>query len=174
MKNFSLFHVFTCILLVVFLQTIAVGQNNRSETSLIPETPLQEDQLPPQVSSEFQINNPEVKHATWTQNGENYVATFESEGAVVRSEYNYDGTWIGNFHPVDEAEIPAAVKKQLDKNYQGQQIEEAYKVETQEGIHYQFSVSDGEQENYIRFDPDGNQVEIAESMNNEKMEDPEK
>jgi hypothetical protein len=140
-------------------------------SSLDPDTPLQEDQLPPQVASGFHNRNPEIEHATWYQNGENYAATFEKGGETLRSEFNYDGTWIGDYRNIDETEIPGPVKQQLDKDYQGYQIEEAFSVETEEGIMYQFSVSDGMQENTLRFDSEGNEVEIAESMNNKKMED---
>lgn len=164
---------------VLFLSITAFAQlnkddknpTNRDDTSILPDTHLGKGILPPQVSTEFLNRNPEIEHAEWIQDGENYIATFEKDGENVRSEFNYDGTWIGDFSAVDEHDIPAAVKQQLDSDFQEYTITESYKVETDEGVHYHFLVSDGNDENAVRFDAEGNQVEIAESMNNEKKDD---
>jgi len=144
---------------------------NRDDSDLLPDTHLGKEILPPQVSTGFLNRNPEIKHANWAQDGENYIVTYEREGETMLSKYNYDGTWTGDFSPIEKDDVPDAVSQQLERDYQEHQIEEAFKVETEEGVHYQFVVSDETGENSIRFDAEGNQVEIGESMNNEIMED---
>lgn len=157
--------------LIVFLTIFSFTTFAQTGEPLLQDTPLREDQLPPQVSSQFQKHNPEIEHATWTQEGENYAASYEKEGKNIRSEYNYDGTWIGDFRPIDMSEVPSAVIQQVEEEFSDYQIQETYSVETEEGRLYQFLVSDGTDENSIRFDEDGNQVEIGESLDNEIMED---
>lgn len=143
------------------------------ETSLLPDTHLGKEILPPQVSTGFLNRNPEIEHAKWSQDGENYAATFEKEGTTIRSEYNYDGTWIGDFTVIEKSEVPSAVIQQVEHDYQNKNIEDIYKVETEDGVLYQFSLSNGADENIVRFDNEGNQVEIGESLNNKKMDDSE-
>ncbi len=144
---------------------------DEDKESLLFDVPLREENLPPQVSSQFHDKYPAIEQATWTQNGENYAATFNHNGQAVRSEYNYDGAWIGDFTVIDLEKVPEAVKNQFSETLQGYDVQEAFEVKTEEGTLYQFLVSDGDQQESVRFDEEGKQVEIAESMDNAVKEE---
>lgn len=164
---------------LTFFSVTAFAQLNKADTTghttphnnLLPDTHLGKGILPPQVSTGFLDRNPEIEHATWEQDGENYIANFEKDGKKMRTKYNYDGTWIADFILIDISEVPEVITKKVETEHNNKNVEEVYKLESEDGIRYQLSVSDGTEETSLRFDEEGNEVEIAEDTNTENVND---
>ncbi len=113
--------------------------------------------VPTKVKTAFSQKFPNAQKVKWDKEKENeWEAEFKMNGKEYSANYTSGGIWMETEYEIEKSDIPSAVKKTLDNEFSGYDIEEAEMSETTEGKIYEFELEKGE-----------NNVEVAISLNGE-------
>ncbi|MCB0630132.1 MAG: PepSY-like domain-containing protein [Saprospiraceae bacterium] len=92
---------------------------------------LRDPEVPQVVLDAFAAKFPHVKKVKWEKEADNeYEAEFKQGGHEMSANFDSDGTWLETEVEMKKAELPDAVKKAIQREFSGYDIEEAERVET--------------------------------------------
>ena len=117
-------------------------------------------EAPPEVVAEaFAAAYPAASGVTWDEEDGAYEASFDERGTETSVVYAADGTLQDTESEIAVADLPAAVRATLDRDYAGQEVTEAARITASGGaVTYEAEVTrDGRSEDVI-FDEAGTVV----------------
>lgn len=86
-------------------------------------------QTPEAVKKTFQKMYPGENDPDWHQDDHgNYESHFKIDGVKYRADYNSDGSWIETETSIDKKDLPKAIQKRIEEDFDGK-ITEIEKVE---------------------------------------------
>jgi hypothetical protein len=111
---------------------------------------------PKLVENAFSEKFPTAKNVKWDkENEKEWEAEFKMNGKEFSANFLTDGTWQETEHEISKNEIPVAVKKVLDTDFEGFKIEEAEISETTNGKVYEVLIEKGETTKEVVFSEEG-------------------
>ncbi|ABA22055.1 conserved hypothetical protein [Trichormus variabilis ATCC 29413] len=147
MKNIPItlfLFVFSGAYLIVFLLS-----------SYHPAKKEQSITVPPSVQAAFQAKYPNIPH-TWQRHEYGYEAVFTQNNIQYEAEFSETGEWLETEYYVTEKDFPPIVLKRIKQERPGYIITK-YEVEiTPKGIFYEVDITDGELEEELYLDSQGN------------------
>lgn len=92
-------------------------------------TGTSQNDVPKAVQENFKKMYPGENDPDWhiDKNG-NYESKFKKKGIHFRADYNPNGTWIETEQNISKKDLPKAVKKRLEKDFDYKKIYEIEKV----------------------------------------------
>jgi hypothetical protein len=119
----------------------------------------QNTEVPAKITSSFSKKFPTAKKVKWDKENETeWEAEFKMNGEEYSANYSNDGIWKETEHEIEKSAIPAAVKKTLDTEFAGYDIDEAEVSETPEGTVYEFALEKNEVDMEVAISPNGKVV----------------
>ncbi|WP_414577714.1 PepSY-like domain-containing protein [Anabaena sp. CCY 9402-a] len=118
--------------------------------------------VPPSVKAAFQAKYPDIPH-TWQRHDYGYEAVFTEDNIQYEAEFSATGEWLETEYYVTEKEFPPIVLERIKEKRPGF-IVTKYEIEiTPKGIFYEVDITDGELEEELYLDSNGNlQVDLYE------------
>jgi hypothetical protein len=114
---------------------------------------------PKEVLDAFKKKFPRVKDEVWSQEAENYVASFENRGIQTQICYKPDGMMMTKTIDMQKDRYPRKIIEDLNQRYPGAKIEKFQKVEYD--IKYRNTVTDRKLETYFY-------IELSEKIKGKK------
>ena len=149
-------------LAVGVVSTTAYGQKKESESA------------PKAVEAAFQQKFPNAQNAKWEkENDAEWEADFKLDGKKYSANFSKDGTWKETEHEISKSEIPAAVQKTLNTDFEGYKVDEAEISESADGTAYEFELEKGKTDIEVLIDANGNVLkkQVEEEGSEGKDED---
>ncbi|HRH36767.1 MAG TPA: PepSY-like domain-containing protein [Flavobacteriales bacterium] len=132
---------------------------------------LAEDKVPRDVRTAFAHRFPAAKKAKWEmEDATTYEVNFHQNGPECSAAFGAKGAWKETETEIKEAELPAAVRATLAKDYAGHKISECERVETPEGAVYEVEAEKGEQTFEVKLSADGKVLKVEEEKEKEGEE----
>jgi len=126
------------------------------------------DGVPKGVQATFAKKFPNAQKVKWEKENETeWEANFRLNEKKYSANFDNEGNWKETEYEIKESEIPALVKKKIDKEFAGYNIEEAEISETSNGKVYEFELKKGKTVIEASISPEGNIVQKEESGENE-------
>lgn len=118
--------------------------------------------VPEAVKAAFKAKYADIPH-TWQKHDYGYEAVFKQNNILYEAEFSATGEWLETEYYVTEKDFPAVVLKQIKEKRPGF-IVTKYEIEiTPKGIFYEVDITDGELEEELYLDSNGNlQVDLYE------------
>lgn len=111
--------------------------------------------VPPAVKAAFQAKYPNISH-TWQKHDYGYEALFKQNNIEYEAEFSDTGVWLETEYYVTEKDFPPVVLKRIKEKRPGFRVTK-YEIEiTSQGIFYEVDITDGELEEELYFDKNGN------------------
>jgi hypothetical protein len=138
--------------LLLILSVACHHLQSQQQTILVPQT----------VEAAFKLKHPDVPH-TWHRHHYGYEAIFTQNNIKYEAEFSETGEWLETEYYVTATNFPTAILKKIKQEYPQFTITK-YEVElTPQGIFYEVDITDGETEEELYFDSNGNsQVDLYE------------
>jgi hypothetical protein len=89
--------------------------------------------VPVAVKSTFSKNFPKVTSAKWEKENGNFEANFSENGKKMSATFDDKGNWMETESKVEVSELPNGVAAYVAKNYNGQKIKGAAKLNMANG-----------------------------------------
>ncbi|WP_268036196.1 PepSY-like domain-containing protein [Algoriphagus sp. PAP.12] len=126
-------------------------------------------EVPMTVKEAFGSRFPEAKNVEWgRENEEEWEAEFSLEGHEYSSNFSNSGDWLETETEVAIDEIPADIINLLNQEFTDYDLEFSERVESPEGIAYEFGIEVDEDEYEVLIDSRG---KIEKKIENESDED---
>lgn len=116
-----------------------------------------QNEAPEAVQANFEKMYPGENDPDWhiDKNG-NYESKFKKKGIHYRADYRPDGTWIETEQNIKKKELPKAIKKRLEDDFDYEKIYEIEKVSHyQKGLFYDVELKIDGKKRDIEFLEDG-------------------
>lgn len=84
--------------------------------------------VPASVKSAFSKNFPKITDIKWEKENGNYEANFSDNGKKMSATFDEKGTWLETESKIEISELPSGVAAYVEKNYKGQKIKGAAKL----------------------------------------------
>ncbi len=127
---------------------------------------------PESVKTSFAKKFPKAEKVEWEQESDTeWEAEFKNSKTEYSASFNNDGKWLETEHEIKKGDIPAAVKKTLDKVFASFKIDESELVENAEGTFYEFELEKGKVEMEVLIDASGKVVKKELSTAESEDED---
>ncbi len=138
---------YSILILLSTLFIFAACENN-------PET---NDQTPEAVKQTFQQKYPGENDPDWhTDKNGNFEANFKKKGIKYNADFSPDGQWIETETRVKKKDLPKAVEKAIEKDFDKYKIVEMEKVEHHsKGLFYDIEFKKDGKKMDIEFNADG-------------------
>jgi hypothetical protein len=119
-------------------------------------------EVPEAVKAAFQAKYPDIPH-TWQRHDYGYEAVFTEDNIQYEAEFSATGEWLETEYYVTEKEFPPIVLERIKQERPGF-IVTKYEIEiTSKGVFYEVDITDGELEEELYLDSNGNlQVDVYE------------
>ena len=104
------------------------------------------ENVPVVVSDAFKVKFTTAEKASWEMDYDKYEASFKMNKVVVSAKFDKDGQWLQTETPVNHFNLPPAVKACLSKQFDVYKENYIEKLETSEGISYEFEITYNEME----------------------------
>jgi len=148
---------------VLAISTAACGQHGKGAKA------------PEAVTTAFSKKFPKAEEVKWDkENATEWEAEFELDEMEYSANFSSDGKWLETEHEIKMSEVPAAVKKTLDSEFAGYDIEEAEISEKADGMLYEFELEKGESDLEVAINASGEVVKkevLKEDGKDEEDED---
>ncbi|MBD2769427.1 PepSY-like domain-containing protein [Hymenobacter sp. BT664] len=116
-------------------------------------------QVPAAAKATFQAKFPAVKTVAWEKEGTDYEAGFKQNGKTMSAVITPAGVLQETETDMKVAELPAAVRATLARDYKAYQVKEAATIAKADGrTVYEAEVSKGGKEQDVLFTADGKVV----------------
>ncbi|MEI6124702.1 MAG: PepSY-like domain-containing protein [Bacteroidota bacterium] len=103
------------------------------------------DKVPAEVKTAFQKMFPTATKVAYEMEKADYEISFMLDGTECSANFDKTGKWLETETELNDAQIPAAVKATLAKEFEGYKTKESVKLETPEtAAVYEFDVAKGE------------------------------
>ncbi|MEO6902209.1 MAG: PepSY-like domain-containing protein [Bacteroidia bacterium] len=99
------------------------------------------DNVPVAVKEALKKTYPIVEKLEWELDEENYQADFLLNNREKFVKYDNQGNWIQTESPITMISLPKAVRKSINKKYNGYNINESLKLEKPSGTFYLIELS---------------------------------
>lgn len=121
------------------------------------EKDSEQGNVPEAVKMAFQEKYPGENDPDWKQDENGYwESNFKKDGEEYRADFNSDGSWIETESSIKEDKLPAAIRKQIEKNYADYEITEIERVEnSQKGLFYDVEFKQDGKNKDVEFKEDG-------------------
>jgi hypothetical protein len=111
--------------------------------------------VPEAVKAAFQAKYPDIPH-TWQKHDYGYEAVFTEDNIQYEAEFSDTGEWLETEYYVTEKEFPSIILNRIKEERPGF-IVTKYEIEiTPKGIFYEVDITDGELEEELYLDGNGN------------------
>ncbi len=116
----------------------------------------QKSTVPVNVNAAFMQKFPNAKKVSWDKENETeWEAEFNMNGQDYSANFSSTGNWMETEYEIKKTDIPTAVKKTLDTEFAGYDIEEAELSETTKGKVYEFSLEKNDTDMEVAISPEG-------------------
>ncbi len=113
-------------------------------------------QVPAAAKATFKAQFPAVKTNTWEQEGDKYEAGFKLNGVTMSALITPAGKLVETESDMSPAQLPAAVRARLARDYKAYQVTEAAALVSASGATtYEAEISRGGQHRDVLFHADG-------------------
>jgi uncharacterized membrane protein YkoI len=102
---------------------------------------ISSENVPAVVKEAFKKAYPIVEKLEWELDEENYQADFTLNNREKFVKYDNQGKWIQTESPITIISLPKAVRKSINKKYNGYNINESLKLENSSGTFYLIELS---------------------------------
>lgn len=117
---------------------------------------LTADKVPANVQASFKKQFPKATKTQWEMENTDYEVEFKDNGIEYSAVYNKDGQWLSTEQEIKKAELPAAVKQAVEKEFPKAELEETEKITyPNNSMAYEMEVEQGEQKFEVQFSADG-------------------
>jgi roadblock/LC7 domain-containing protein len=119
---------------------------------------LSEDSVPKAVKESCKAKFPLAKKTEWKlKQDKNYEAEFMLNGTEIAAKFSPDGKWLETESAINDADVPAAVKNTISKQFPGYKSIELQKVETpgSKELIYEIHLKKEKETVKAQFSPDG-------------------
>ncbi len=124
-------------------------------------TQAQIRKIPATVTESFEKNYPDATNVEWRDKLSHFTATFTNDGKQMLAQFESDGAWILSETTFAIANIPSEVKDGFDKSkYANWSIQKVVLVQSNDGkekeVYYRILVRKNSiNKKYLRFDTNG-------------------
>jgi uncharacterized membrane protein YkoI len=125
--------------------------------------------VPDALKEKLSKEHPNSKDVEWEKEGDNYEAEFEEDGIEISIIYDSEGNLIAKEVEIEIKDLPEPITNYILENYIGYDIEEAEKIENNDGVYYEVEIENGDKEIELLFDSEGNFIE--EEIENEEADE---
>jgi hypothetical protein len=121
------------------------------------------DKVPAAVQTTFKKQFAQATKAEWEMEEADYEVNFKNKGIEHSAKFNKDGAWLSTEQEIKKAELPAAVKQAVEKEFPKAELDEVEKV-TYPGnkTDYEMEVEIGKQKYEVLYSADGKQLKKEE------------
>tara|TARA_R110001599_G_scaffold129017_3_gene303070 strand:+ start:3635 stop:4120 length:486 start_codon:yes stop_codon:yes gene_type:complete len=127
-----------------------------------------QSKAPSNVKAAFSKKFPTAKKASWDKENETeWEVEFKMNGRDYSANFLNDGTWKETEYAIKKREIPRAVKRTLNTQFKGYDIEESEVSETAKGKVYEFALEKGDSDLEVAIAPNGTVVKKEVKKDNE-------
>lgn len=125
--------------------------------------------VPEKIKTSFAQKFPEASKVKWDkENASEWEAEFMMGGKEYSANYSSAGEWMETEYEIEESEIPADVKANLEKEFSGCKITESEISETATGKVYEFELKISGEIMEVSMDLSGNVLKKEEAKENDK------
>lgn len=107
---------------------------------------IADENVPAPVSDAFKVKFTMAEKASWEMDYDKYEASFKMNKVEVSAKFDKEGKWLETETPVNHSNLPPAVKACLSKQFDVYKENYIEKLETAEGITYEFEITYNELE----------------------------
>lgn len=131
-----------------------------------------EEDVPKKVKDAFTAKYPKASDVEWEKSSQNqWQAEFEMNAKEIEVVFDKDGRWMGTQTEMDQAKLPAAIKKAIAEKYKGYTVEEVEMVEViNTAKMYKVEMENGDMETEAMFFEDGSLAMRATDEDVDEME----
>ncbi len=114
------------------------------------------NKVPGAVGSAFRAKFPQAQQDSWfVADSGNYQVQFFNEKKVQSATFSDKGLWLQTETEINLNQLPAAVNRSFNSQFQGFSVQEVYMVETPKGVTYAFTAFKGKESYDLVFGPKG-------------------
>ena len=114
------------------------------------------DKVPAIVQASFKKQFTSVTKPQWEMESADYEVTFQNKGVESSAKYDKQGAWLETEEEIKEAELPAVVKQEVEKQFPGFKMNEVEKASYPGNkIAYEMEMSKGKEAYNVQFSSEG-------------------
>lgn len=115
----------------------------------------QNTKAPQQVKDAFKQKFPDAKNVSWEMEEGEWEAEFKKDTDSYSATFSEEGKWKETEKEITEKQVPETPMKALKAKYGDAEIEEISRVESEDGISYEFEIEQNEQVTEVLIDANG-------------------
>ncbi len=132
---------------------------------------INEDKIPATVLSNFKKQFTTAAKTQWEIEGADFEVNFKNSGVEYSAKYDKQGNWLETEQEIKNAELPAAVKSALEKEFPEAEIEESEKVTYPNNkTVYEMEIEKGKQKFEVQFSTEGTLLKKEEMHKKENKD----
>lgn len=91
------------------------------------------------IKQAFHQKFPEAKNVSWDkENSNEWEAEFKMNGKEYSANFNNAGKWMETESEIESSDVPTKVSQAMANTYSNAKIKEAFKIEREDGIFYEY------------------------------------